>query len=308
LHDEKIDILTVQETHLSAQRINDLHHQFERQVHIINSSDPNNVNMKGVAVILNKHSTKWREATSRVIIQGRALLVTVPRNCNTLIRILAIYAPNAPRENANFWEEVSEVWANEQLEKPDLMLGDFNMVEESLDRLPPHPDHNNQTETLHDLKSSFDLVDGWRRENPHTLGYTYQQANSGIQSRIDHIYISNALLNTSCEWKMQSAPLNTDHRMISMRILDPETPYIGKGRWSIPLFILKDKEILQTIISLGLKVVEDIEMTRYNRTDENNAQVIFKKFKSEIVKITRAHARKTIPKIKKRIEKLELDL
>ncbi|KAF8897703.1 Endonuclease/exonuclease/phosphatase, partial [Infundibulicybe gibba] len=301
LRDQRIDILSIQETHLSAQRVEDLHHQFDRRVHIINSSDPQNMNAKGVAIVLNKQSTRWREATSKVIVQGRALLVTVPQRENNHIRILAIYAPNNPRDNALFWEEINERWTSEGMEKPDLMLGDFNMVEESLDRLPPHPDHMNQMEALHNLKSVFNMIDGWRRENPHTLGYTYRQTNSGIQSRIDRIYVSNAVQDVSCEWKIQSAPLNTDHRMVSMKILDPGAPYIGKGRWTIPLFVLKDKKILQTMVELGTELMDNIERAKYNRTDVRNAQTLFKTFKDEIVKVARAHAREAIPKIKKGI-------
>ncbi|KAF8868734.1 hypothetical protein BD779DRAFT_1480901 [Infundibulicybe gibba] len=234
-----------------------------------------NVNSKGVAIISNKQTTKWKEATVNIIVQGRAILVSIPWKENNQLHILAIYAPNNPRDNANFWHEINEKWTNEGYDKPDLMLGDFNIVEESLDRLPPHPDQADQTDALQNLKP---------------------------------IYVSNAILDVSCDWKIQSAPLNTDHRMISVKVLDPEAPYVGKGRWTIPLFILKDRKIMDTIKNLGIALNENIERTRHNRTNERNAQMLFDKFKNDVIKITRNHARTTVPKIKKSIEKLEQDL
>ncbi|KAF8867642.1 Endonuclease/exonuclease/phosphatase, partial [Infundibulicybe gibba] len=307
LRDQKIDILSIQETHLSEDRLRNIHTQFERRVHIIHSYDPDNVNTKGVAIILNKQSTKWREASSLDLIPGRALMVTLPWNGNQL-KILAIYAPNNPRENADLWPEIQGKLEEYNHGKPDIMLGDFNMVEESLDRLPPHADSSRQTESLQELKQSLGHIDGWRRENPHRLGYTYRQGNTGIQSRIDRIYITNTLLYRSCEWNIQAAPLNTDHRMATMKILDLDTPYVGRGRWSIPLFIIKDKEIINQIAEKGIKLADKIERIKYSRTAHQNPQTLFKTFKDEIVVLTRKHARSAIPKIKKSIDKLEEDL
>ena len=63
---------------------------------------------------------------------------------------------------------------------PDILLGDFNMVEEAQDCLPPHPDPNNTTNALMELKASASLIDGWRRANPHPEhDYTFEQPSGG---------------------------------------------------------------------------------------------------------------------------------
>jgi len=52
LHEEKIYILAMQETHLSPGTIIELHNQFPSQLHILNNSDLGQPNAKGVAFVL----------------------------------------------------------------------------------------------------------------------------------------------------------------------------------------------------------------------------------------------------------------
>ncbi len=69
------------------------------------------------------------------------------------------------------------------------MAGDFNMVEDSLDRLPAHSDQENTTDALDNLKQLLGLEDGWRNTFPQKIAFTYLQSNgSKSQSRIDRIY------------------------------------------------------------------------------------------------------------------------
>jgi hypothetical protein len=60
------------------------------------------------------------------------------------------------------------------------MLGDFNIVEDSIDRLPCHSDNHNAVEALQDLKTLLHLEEGWRKSNPNTKAFTY------MQSLLDH--------------------------------------------------------------------------------------------------------------------------
>ena len=106
---------------------------------IINSADPQNPTAgKGVAIVLNKHLIKWNVIATRMIIPGRAILLTLPLKNDLTVNILAIYAPNTPQENASFWASLTSTWEEANPPIPDIMLGDFNIVEEALDRSPPH--------------------------------------------------------------------------------------------------------------------------------------------------------------------------
>jgi exonuclease III len=114
------------------------------------------------------------------------------------------------------------------------MLGDFNMVEDAIDRLPMHEEQNRSPETLRELKHMLRLGDGWRSTFPDTKAYTFHQMATGIKSRIDQIYVTNNLLERSQEWKINpTGILNADHWMVSAKVSNSDIPETGKGRWSI---------------------------------------------------------------------------
>lgn len=308
MRDKRIGILAIQETHLSDEQIGSLHKQFPQRVHILNSRDPEHPNAKGVAFILNKQLTSWKEANCQVIIPGRALLLTVPWHGASNLTILAVYAPNLPYENEAFWNDITIEFCENNLPPPDIVLGDFNLVEESIDRLPAHTDNERATSSLADFKSFFHLLDGWRQHNPTDLAYTYLQKATGVQSRIDRMYGTDAILKNSREWTIQNTTLLTDHKLISMQFFDPGAPFIGKGRWTIPMFLLEDRGVLKKITELGIELLDSIERCRYSRMAERNPQTLFKGFKDEVSGFARDYARVAIPKLDKKITAEEKQL
>lgn len=113
---------------------------FGRSLRIIASADPNNPTQRtGIAVALNRANIDTENITHHKIIPGRALLVMINWSKETKLTALAIYAPNHPSDNARFWENIKTAFANNHgLPRPKVMLGDFNMVEDTIDRFPIH--------------------------------------------------------------------------------------------------------------------------------------------------------------------------
>lgn len=72
-------------------------------LHIIHSFSPDSANAKGVALVINKKQANFKGVSSRIIIQGRAMIVTIPWHRNKTVTILNVYAPNEARENRIFW-------------------------------------------------------------------------------------------------------------------------------------------------------------------------------------------------------------
>jgi exonuclease III len=117
-----------------------------------------------------------------VIVVGRALEIQIPwRNNTSTLTILAVYAPNRPGENTTFWETVKSAYEgrNSSRPKPQFTLGDCNIVEDSIDRLPTHCDRKSAVNALKNLKRSLQMVDGWRMENPDKVAYTWSQRVQG---------------------------------------------------------------------------------------------------------------------------------
>ncbi|KAJ8580603.1 DNase I-like protein, partial [Rhizopogon salebrosus TDB-379] len=228
VREKRIAVLAVQETHLTKNEEDNLNEIFQTNLRIISSIDPERPNVAGVAIVLNKKLTASKDIITHEIKPGRALLVTIPWQKETL-SILAVYAPNDPLDSHNFWEEIRTKLNN--LPQPDIMMGDFNIVEDALDRLPPRKDPVHAVESLLRLKFSLDLRDGWRSENPDSSAFSFAQsaAQGGRQSRIDRIYVSEDILPFSKEWNIGPPGMTTDHQLISARISNKRMPYVGRG-------------------------------------------------------------------------------
>ena len=309
LRQDKIGILALQETHSTDALISSLHALFGKRLHIYHSSDPDAPNSKGVAIVLNKEILHTNNIQHHDIIPGRALLLSIPWH-SSIISILAIYAPNTTTENEAFWSALHNKWTELGLPKPDIMLGDFNLVEEALDRLPSHPDNQAAVHSLEQLKSLFHVQDGWRKAYPAPhKAFTYLQSNhNGSHSRIDRIYITDPLEKSSTDWEIKASGLRTDHNLISVRLSNPKLPFVGKGRWSLPLHLIKDKSLMSQINQLGLALQSDIALCSNHRTQETNPQTLFKTFKDNITSAARKQAKMTLPKVKTTIRNLQSHL
>ena len=101
------------------------------------------------------------------------------------------------------------------------------------------------------------------------------------RGHLDRIYTSKEISDTALNWRMDKPGMDTDHDLVSVQIMNPETPFIGKGRWARPVFLAKDKKCKQKAIELLIKLQEDLENLK-ERTNAHNPQWILRKYK-EIV-------------------------
>jgi len=248
IRDKKIGILALQETHITEKDIEYLEKKYTR-LKIINSSDPAHPNAKGVAIVINKYKLPWKEASHIEIEQGRALILTIPWHRKSKINILTVYAPNDYNENETFWKSIEDTWNNNTLPIPDMMLGDMNMVEDAIDRLPARRDPENVSKSMASLKESMNLKDGWRTTHPDTIAYSFTQAQntSPPRSRIDRILVTPATLEMSRNWSIDHTAIKTDHRLVTVEIADVDAPGIGRGHWTLPLYTLKNRKLMKEI-------------------------------------------------------------
>lgn len=303
LRDKRVGILAIQETHLRDETVASLHEQFHRRLHVINSSVPERPNAMGVAIVLNKNLVAWKEATAYVLVPGRAILVSVPWYKDCIINVMAVYAPNRESENADFWDLLRRKWLTNAFPKPDVLLGDFNCVEANIDRLPLSQNAPTAARALEELKSEMGLMDGWRQENPNKLDYSWSDG-AGRRSRLDRIYVTEEVLACSRDWLIKKAAFTTDHSLVSVNFSNPGAPYIGKGCWTMPLFLLKDRKVTDKIKELGIKLMCDIDGHRSRRTVDN-PQISYRNFKKDVQAYVRQYARTVTPKLEKLISRKE---
>lgn len=136
VRNNKIDILAIQETHLSDVAWEELNTLFKKQIYIVSSLDTTQPNAKRVAFILNKSTIRWKEAKTTTIVEGQAQLLEILWAENKTLRCVNIYAPNNPQQNENFWKKLKAHWSGQRgRSRPQIVLNDMNIVKDALDRL-----------------------------------------------------------------------------------------------------------------------------------------------------------------------------
>lgn len=116
---------------------------------------------KGIAFIINKCFIKIDSLDIEDVIPGRVAILHMDWKSGWKLAILNMYTPNPPQENRQFWRDIQVRIEARRSRRLEIMLGDFNLVETSMDRLPTHADRKESVEHLQGLLSSLSVTDGW---------------------------------------------------------------------------------------------------------------------------------------------------
>lgn len=305
MREHRIAVLAVQETHLSIERIERLNVMFKGSLKVFGSPDGvNPTAVRGVAIVINKKMVDVTGMVCVPLVQGRAVMVVVPWSRGVEIAVVGVYAPNNHAENAAFWRRLDTALAGRRV---DIMAGDYNMVENSIDRLPARNDPGDVVVALQEMCGRRHLRDEWRMWNPRTLEYTLMQDATGSQSRIDRVYVNTHFRKNVVDWETCGPGFLTDHRLVLCKLANRNEPYKGRGRWKVHGMLLLNGEFFKQVKGRGMKLVLDLARTTL-RTEENNIQTMFAGFKRDVKDMAMKRAKERVPKIDKRIALLKEDL
>ncbi|KAJ3716830.1 hypothetical protein C8R42DRAFT_587942, partial [Lentinula raphanica] len=303
----RIGILVVGEAHLDSQRREDIEQIHGASLKILFSKKQDTPNAAGIAFALNKSITNTEGVQTYEIVAGHALLMEVNWHNDERLSVLGIYAPNASmQENAGFWEKIKNFFErNPRIRKPDLMLGDCNVVEEPIDRLPMRSDAQGAVDSLDELKTALQLEDGWRCTYPSTLKYTFMrtaQDHTKHHARLDRIYNRTNINEHLFEWKIETLGIKTDHDMVSVRLTSETAPKVGNGRWVMPHHIIYDKTMRDFINKEGMKLEDNITTLENEDWDPTrNIQTEWAIFQQAFVKLARERAKVVVPRLDREI-------
>ncbi|KAJ3816214.1 hypothetical protein F5880DRAFT_1494509 [Lentinula raphanica] len=173
---KKISILVVGEAHMDSTRRKEIEDKYTN-LRVMYSRLEHTPNAAGIAVVLNKRIANTAGIQVHEIVAGHAMLIEMTYHSNESLSILAVYAPNRDNTaNANFWKSIRVFFEHHpRIQKPEFMLGDLNMVEEALDRLPSRLECNSVMDSFDDLKTALQMEDGWRNTFPTRLEFTFSQ-------------------------------------------------------------------------------------------------------------------------------------
>ena len=153
IHAEKTAIFAIQESHLDQPMTEQLGRNYEKNLTILNSAHPDNPRaMAGVSFVINKQLIEPDEIEMHDLIPGRAAMLKIKWLKSCTATILNVYAPNERGEHASFWAKVLTERRAKHLPIPDFTLGDFNVTEDAIDRMPPKLNDESAINALREVK------------------------------------------------------------------------------------------------------------------------------------------------------------
>lgn len=245
-----------------------------------------------------------------VIVEGRAMLVSVKWHKEEVINILNVYAPNVTEtdgtKNKVFWNSITQFFTQNSHLKVDILMGDFNVVEDAQDRTPMRSDPHDATEALDNLKQLLQVNDAWRDTYSTKRAFSFIQDATSVMSRINRIYMTNQISVSARDWTISPSGIpGTDHHLTTVQIAHANFPKVGRRRWTLKSHIIKDEKFRNFVVQTGAKALEEIKALNGRRCQRVNPQTIYLKWKEEMLTMARDRDRIIVPRY--RAEKSSLE-
>ncbi len=305
--EHRIGVLLLQETHLTEERVAGIHKMFARKIRVLFSANPEAPTQReGVAIVLNSRYVNTKTASATVIVPGRAIQVTLTCQGGDAKTFLCSYAPtsNGAAERKRYFEEVRKFYEdNGEITRPHLMGGDFNNVEDPVDRLPIKDNPDQSVAALDELKLSlgFMLSDGWRLTYPTRREYTFHRGTGpqAVFSRLDRIYVTPETFDLTREWTISEAGIRTDHSLTLVQLTPKNAPIVGPGRPTFPMQLIKDKRLARAVKERGIEAMRELATIEAEggRSEQRNPQRILHGLKRDIMKLAREREKQVVPKL-----------
>ncbi|KAH9901691.1 Endonuclease/exonuclease/phosphatase, partial [Epithele typhae] len=216
------------------------------KIHIVSNPGLDSENAQaGIAFALNKDIIRDKQWTHEILIQGRMSKFCINWTEEHETTIILVYVPNDLTEKIAFLTKANSILEQQNLES-SIIMGDWNSVECSIDRSPPHRDDRRVERLLQQIRFTTNTMDGWRMMYPTAQHFTYHH-NSGSLARIDRIYCTKDIFLSSYNWNTTVTQTLSDHDMIEMEILKKNLPYIGPGAERVYTSQLNDPTIQKQI-------------------------------------------------------------
>ena len=238
----KIDILCLQETFCTLGSQESFDSDWCGNTYHCLSDSPHS---RGVSILINENF-KYKELNCHKSQDGRRLLLNFEYETETFCLVSA-YAPNNEKDRIKFFKKLSS-WISQHTlnEHGTFLTGDFNCALSVLDRLNNLTDKSN-THLSNTLKH-LNLEDSFRKINPNSKQYTYNNADYTRQSRIDYIFSPICLYGNIKNTYIKPVPKIPDHKAV---ILDLSIgTKRGNGFWKLNVKWLNNDTYKNNVIQI----------------------------------------------------------
>ena len=139
-----------------------------------------------------------------------------------------IYGPN--EDTPDFFMDVFHK-LDEMGNANIIFAGDLNIAVSPLDYKGSNKQHANakSREIFNICAEDFNLVDVWRKEHEKKLGFTRNQQNPLVFSRLDYIFVSTDMITMVNKSDILTG-ISSDHSIVSLKFIFDHCPR-GRGYW-----------------------------------------------------------------------------
>ena len=156
-----------------------------------------------------------------------------------------IYAPNTVTGRKNFFQNLHQYF----LSPSRIVAGDFNCVDNSLDRLHVYNDSLPDKTTFRRFFSDCSLIDVWRKQHPRGNSFTWANANFTQASRLDRFLVSRSLENcVNCPIVFPCS--FSDHDFVNLTFSSADCPSTRNGVWKFNSSLLSDANFKRELSEL----------------------------------------------------------
>ena len=234
------DILILIETH--HQDINDiaaLLHTFSTSFTRYHTEASSDDPYAGIVILV---SNRLSFMSASELLPGRLLNLRVCDG-NDEFNLSAVYGYTGVSATIETIELITSLLSDTHDPKDNnIILGDFNFVDNALDRTNKNGRGLNHRDTLFAKKwveflDGLDLSDPFRLRNPRKIMYSYIHTQHGAKSRIDRVYTNDE--NCSDIFHYAHTPTRWQHRVVSFSVRGKTER--GPGYWKMNTSILSDR-------------------------------------------------------------------
>ena len=249
------DIVILVETH--HKELSDLRslQTFTNKYEILQTGARTDDPYAGIIVLIDKRLTV---KSTQVLLPGRLFhfKISGPRSDYNITAVYGHTGSSATLSNIKNFIDI--ITPYHRRTENNIIIGDFNFVENDLDRVSSSRLGMNATDkTLSrpwiDYSNVLDILDPFRMKNPRKRMFSYIHTSHKAKSRIDRVYVSENFSNNIILYKHIHTPFVKAHRIVNFVI--SEGIERGPGFWKMNVSILSDRAYEMTIEKTKMDVM-----------------------------------------------------
>ena len=216
-----LDVLILVETHHKfLQEISPLLHAYMRNSRVVHTGAQTGDPYAGIAVLV---SSRLKVLDQTVLLPGRLLNLRIKGNSKTF-NISVVYGYTSSNASQQKMKLVTDILAkHHKTNDNNIILGDFNFVENDLDRTNQNRSGKNQCDnvlarTWCDFTERLSLSDPFRARNPMRRAYSYIHTMAKSKSRLDRLYVNDENCNDILYYKHVPTHFIKAHKLVTFAI------------------------------------------------------------------------------------------